>query len=335
MIKKSNIAILGAGNVGTGLAYHFGRQGHTVSMYCIEPDVLRQINEKHRNKKYLRNARLPDNVRAHSDIDACLKDARLAILAVPSHAALQVTAEAKPFLRKDTIVACITKGLDPESLEPIVLSVKKGLPKANQKRACMIGGPAIATELTHDTPTAFVAASTDDNARKHLADLLRHEHIKSAESKDLLGVGLGAALKNPYAIALGFCDGLNYPTNSKALVITMAVSEMTGIMLRAGADPKTAPSLAGLGDLLVTGLSPHGHNRTYGQKLVKARTNDPAKLRLTTVEGIRASELGLKLAKRLRARTPLLAAIHRGIHATSDFHKPFESYLKKLKLDLI
>lgn len=332
---KSNIAILGAGNVGTGLAYHFGHQGHTVNMYCIEPDVLQQINKKHRNKKYLRNVRLPDNVRALADIDTCLKEARVAILAVPSHAAIQVATQAKPFLRKDTTVACITKGLDPQTLKPIVLSVKNNLPKANQKRTCMIGGPAIATELTHDTPTAFVVACADDSARKHLADLLRHKHIKSAESKDLLGVGLGAALKNPYAIALGFCDGLKYPTNSKALVITMAVSEMTGIMLRAGADSKTAPSLAGLGDLLVTGLSPHGHNRTYGQKLVTSKTNDPTKLGLTTVEGIRASKLGIKLAKRLHARTPLLASIYKGINSKHNFHKPFEDYLKKLKLDLI
>ncbi|MBD3281960.1 NAD(P)H-dependent glycerol-3-phosphate dehydrogenase [Candidatus Uhrbacteria bacterium] len=332
---KTNIAILGAGNVGTGLAYHLGRQGHTVNMYCIEPDVLRQINKKHCNKKYLRNVRLPENVRAQAGLDACLKDARVAIMAVPSHAVLQVAKEAKPFLRKDATMACISKGLDPQTLEPIVISVKKNLPKANQKRTCMIGGPAIATELSHDTPTAFVTASTDKNARKYIADLLRHGHIKSAESQDLLGVGLGAALKNPYAISLGFCDGLHYPTNSKALVITMAVSEMAGIMLRAGADPKTAPSLAGLGDLLVTGLSPHGHNRTYGQRLVKAKSNDPAKLNLTTVEGIRASELGLKLAKRLRARTPLLASIHKGIHSNRDFHKPFENYLKKLKLDLI
>jgi glycerol-3-phosphate dehydrogenase (NAD(P)+) len=334
-MRKTNIAILGAGNVGTGLAYHLGKQGHTVNMYCIEPDVEKQINQKHCNKKYLRNVRLPDNVRAEAGIDACLKEARIVIMAVPSHVALEVAKSAKPFIRKDATMACITKGLDPDTLEPIVISIKKQLPKAIQKRTCMIGGPAIATELTHDTPTAFVVASKDDNARTHVADLLRSGHIKSAESKDLLGVSLGSALKNPYAISLGFCDGLKYPTNSKALVITMAVSEMAGIMLRAGADPKTAPSLAGLGDLLVTGLSPHGHNRTYGEKLVKAKSNDPAELNLTTVEGIRASELALKLARRLRARTPLLESIHRGIHASKDFHKPFEHYLKKLKLDLI
>ncbi|MDF1496455.1 MAG: NAD(P)H-dependent glycerol-3-phosphate dehydrogenase [Patescibacteria group bacterium] len=334
-MRKTNIAILGAGNVGTSLAYHLGKKGHPVYMYCIEPDVEKQINKKHCNKKYLKKVKLPHNVKADSNIQTCLKDAHLIIMAVPSHVAISLIQQAKPFLQKNATVACITKGLNSETLEPVVISIKKHLPKDIQKHTCMIGGPAIATELTHETPTAFVVASTDKNSREFVAGLLRGGHVKVAESTDLMGVGLGAALKNPYAISIGFCDGLHYPTNSKALIITMAVSEMAGIMLRAGADPKTAPSLAGLGDLLVTGLSPHGHNRTYGEKLIKAKTNDHLKLGLSTVEGIRASELCLKLARRLQARTPLLEAIYRGIHSNSNYHKPFEDYLNKLKLDLI
>ncbi len=334
-MPKTNIAILGAGNIATSLAYHIGRQGHRVKMYCIEPDVLKQINKKHCNKKYLKSVRLPHTIEADSSLEQCLKGAKIVIFAVPSHAVLPVLKNAKQFFREDAVITCISKGLDPDTLEPIAVSLQKHLPKNLRKKVCMLGGPAIASELVKNTPTAFVAASADPGARKLLAGFMRHGQIKCAESHDLLGVSLGAALKNPYAIALGFCDGLNYPTNSKALVITMAVSEMAGIMLRAGADPKTAPSLAGLGDLLVTGLSPHGHNRTYGQKLIKAKTSNPAKLGLTTVEGIRASELGIKLAKRLHARTPLLFAIHKGIHSSSNFHKPFENYLNKLKLDLI
>ncbi len=334
-MRKTTIAILGAGNVGTALAYHIGKQGHTVNIYCIEPDVEKQINQTHCNKKYLKNVKLPNTIHAVADLNSCLKEAKIVIFAVPSHVAISVAKAAKPFLHKDVIVACITKGLDPESLEPIVIGIKKHLPKAIQKRTCMIGGPAIATELSNNTPTAFVIASSDEKSRTIVANIFREGNVKAAVSKDLLGVGLGAALKNPYAIALGFCDGLNYPTNSKALVITMAVSEMAGVMLRAGADPKTAPSLAGLGDLLVTGLSPHGHNRTYGEKLVKAKTNDHQRLGLSTVEGILASELCYKLARHLHARTPLLESIYRGIHSNSNYHKPFEDYLNKLKLDLI
>jgi len=217
----------------------------------------------------------------------------------------------------------------------VVITLKESLPANLRKRVCMLGGPAIATEMVKGTPMAFVVACEDAKARQAFTKLLASRNLRVAQSDDLLGVGLGAALKNAYAIALGFCDGLAYNTNAKAFVISMAVSEMAGIMLKAGAHPKTAPSLAGLGDLLVTGLSPHGRNRKYGERLVRAQTNDPKRLGLTTVEGIAATDLGLKLAKKLGAKTPLLTAIQKSIHAKSHYSQPFVDYVKNVKLDLI
>ncbi len=332
-MKKTKVTILGAGNIGTSLAYHIGKQGHPVTMYCIEPDVLKQINRKHRNKKYLRTIKLPHNIKAESELLSCLKNADVIISALPSHAAKIVFSEAKNHIEKHTIVSCITKGLDPDTLNPIAVMIQKMLPKTLSHRVCMLGGPAIAGELVKDQPAAFIIASNDSKARSTVASLLAFGQVKTAVSHDLLGVSLGAALKNPYAIAMGLCDGLKYPTNTKALVITMAIREITEIMLRAGADPNTASSLAGLGDLLVTGLAPNGHNRSYGEKLIKAKTNDPRRLGFTIVEGIEASKQGLKLAERLKANVPLLKAIHKGINQSANFHEPFEQYLNKLKLN--
>ncbi len=333
VMKKLNVTILGAGNIGTSLAYHIGRQDHPVTMYCIEPDVLKQINRKHRNKKYLRKIKLPHNIKAESELLSCLKNTDVIISALPSHAAKIVFDEAKNHIEKHTIVACITKGLDPDTLNPIAVMIQKMLPKTLKRRVCMLGGPAIAGELVKNQPAAFMVASEDPAARRIVASLLNFNQVKAATSRDLLGVSLGAALKNPYAIAMGFCDGLKYPTNTKALVITMAIQEITEIMLRSGADPETAPSLAGLGDLLVTGLAPKGHNRSYGEKLIKAKTNNPGKLGFTIVEGIDAAKQGLRLAEKLQAKTPLLKAIHTGINQPTHFHKPFEQYLNKLKFN--
>jgi glycerol-3-phosphate dehydrogenase (NAD(P)+) len=332
-MKKIKVTIFGAGNIGTSLAYHIGKQGHPVTMYCIEPDVLKQINRKHRNKKYLRKIKLPHTIKADSDLHSCLQGADVIISALPSHAAKIVFNEAKNHIEKHTIIACITKGLDPDTLSPIAVMIQKMLPKSLGHRVCMLGGPAIAGELVKNQPAAFMVASNDAKARSTMASLLAYGQVKTSTSHDLLGVSLGAALKNPYAIAMGFCDGLKYPTNTKALVITMAIQEMSEIMLRAGADPDTASSLSGLGDLLVTGLAPNGHNRSYGQKLIKAKTNNPGKLGFTIVEGIDAARHGLRLADRLKADTPLLKAIHKGINLPTGYHKPFEQYLHNLKLN--
>jgi len=334
-MKQTSIAILGAGNMATSLALHLANQGQSVRMYCIEPEVEKQINREHCNDRYLAGIRLPATIRASSLIKDVAQDAHVVIVAVPSFAVPEVLRKAVPHLRKDAIVATISKGLDAKTLEPVVVEEKKYLPRHLRGRLCALGGPAIATEMAKGTTTAFVVASTDAKARKLISDILTSDKVKAAQSSDLKGVGLGSALKNAYAIALGFCDGLQYPTNAKALVVTLAVSEMAGVMLRAGAHPKTAPSLAGLGDLLVTGWSPHGRNRKYGERLVRAHTNDPKRLGMTTVEGIAAANLGLKLSKKLGARTPLLASIHKGINAESRYHQPFVEYLEGLKLGLI
>lgn len=334
-MKNQHIAIIGAGNMATALAWHLGKQGNDCLLYCIEPEVEDQINRKHSNDKYLAGITLPKSIKATSKLDECLEGADTVIVSIPSGAVLGVLEKAKRFIRKDAAIAVITKGFDIKSLEPIAIAARKVLPSANRKKVCMLGGPAIATELVKGTPMAFVVGCEDEKTGKKISKLLTHGNVKVARSNDLMGVSLAAALKNAYAIALGFCDGLGYATNAKAFVITMAVSEMAGIMLKAGAQPKTAPSLAGLGDLLVTGLSPHGRNRKYGERLVRAQTNDPHRLGLTTVEGISASDLSLKLAKKYRAKTPLLAAIQKGIHAKANFHQPFVAYLKDVKLDLI
>ena len=334
-MNKTKIAILGAGNMATALAYHLARQGNQINLYCIEPDVEKQINSRHLNKKYLPGTRLPNTISADGNIGKCLNKAQYVIIAVPSHVAALVLKQALPYINKTTTVINISKGFNEKTLDPIVISLQKMLPKQMQEHICMLGGPAIATEMVHNSPIALVITCQNKTTREKVVKLFRGRNVKTAQSKDLLGVGLAASLKNAYAIALGFCDGLKYSTNAKAFIVTMAVSEMAGIMLKAKADPKTASSLAGIGDLLVTGFSPHGRNRSYGQKLTHSKTNDVKKLGLTTVEGVRASEIGIKLAKKLKAKTPLLDSIYKGIHAKSKFHQPFIDYINNVKLDII
>lgn len=331
-MKKYRIAILGAGNMATAMAHHLSKQNHKIILYCIEPDVLKQINSKHTNQKYLPGITLNHNISATSDLQNTFERADILIVAIPSTVALQVLHEAIPFMPPALIIASLSKGFDSKTYETIAMAEQAILPAKIAHRLCMLGGPAIATELVQGNPMAFVVAGQDKQARQTMAQILTTHNVKAAQSSDLQGVSLAAALKNAYAIALGFCDGLEFPTNTKAFVVTMAVSEMAGMMLKAGADPKSAPSLAGLGDLLVTGWSPHGRNRRYGEALVNAKNKDPKTLGLTTVEGIAAANIGVKISKKLGTKTPLLSAIHKGINAKKNFHVPFVNYLKNVKL---
>jgi len=334
-MKKPLIAILGAGNMATALAHHLAHQGHQVKMYCIEPEVAKDINEKHCNRKYLDKIKLDRKVSASPDIRACLKDAEIVIMAVPSFAVSEVIKKARPYLKKNAIISSISKGFDPITLDPVIMTEIAELPKELRKRVCMLGGPAIAGEMAAGSPTAFVIAGQDKKARETLVKIFHNKTVKAAPSEDLLGVGMASALKNVYAMAMGMCDGLKYSTNAKALLVTLATKEMREILKKRGAHGRTATSLAGLGDLLVTGFSPHGRNRRYGELLIGARTNDPKKLGIRTVEGIPAADCGIKLIRKLRVKAPLFESIYKGIHQTKSYEAPFVKYLENLTLPVV
>lgn len=332
-MSKAPISILGAGNMASALALNLARHKRPVRLYCIEEDVEADLKKNRCNTKYLAGHRFPKNITASSDIALVLKDAEDIFIAVPSFAVTEVMELAKPFLgRKVKSIASITKGLDETTLKPLVMSEANVLPAHLRKLICTLGGPAIGKEMAKGSPTGFIIAGRDKPVLQRVKKLLETHTVKCATSTDLIGVGMASALKNPYAIALGFCDGLQYPTNAKAMMLAIAVEEMEHIILNAGGHIDTATGLAGLGDLIVTGMSPHGRNRTYGERLVGAKSKLPADLGLGTVEGIAATALAVKLARRLKIKTPLLDTIDRCLRNKHHFEQPFVYYLKHLQL---
>lgn len=326
-----HIAILGAGNMATALALPLAKHA-PVKLYCIEPDVEEEINTRHQNEKYLKGIPLPENITASSNLISIMKDASTIFIAVPSKAVSSVMQQALPHLSPTATIVSISKGLDPTTLHPLIVEEAKLLPTTLQKRLTTLGGPAIANEMAKESPTALIAASEDIEGAKHVKSLLENHFIKVALSDDLLGVGLAAALKNPYAIALGMCDGLKHPTNAKAFLLTIALEEMHIMIKAAGGKDETAYGLAGLGDLTVTGFSPHGRNRTYGERLVGASSKHPEDLGLGTVEGIHATELAQKLARQLNVKTPLLDSIASCLASRTCFSQPFEQFLQSASL---
>lgn len=330
---NSPIAILGAGNMAGALALDLARHKRPVRLYCIEPDVEEEMRVHHHNTKYLTGHRFPKNVTATNDLATVLDEAEDVFIAVPSFALIEVLLKARPFLSSGVrTIACVTKGLDARTLKPLVIAGSEILPPKLRRRMCMLGGPAIATEMAKGSLTGFEVAGRDAAAIARVKHLLESGTVRCAVSSDLLGVGLASALKNPYAIGLGLCDGLAFATNTKALVLTLAMQETQQILTKAGAHPETAITLAGLGDMVVTAMSPHGRNRTYGARLAGAKSKDPKRLGLGTVEGIAATALAIRLARRLKARTPLLEAIDRCLRSRKNFEQPFVNYLKNLKL---
>ena len=322
------IAFLGAGNIATALALVLGKRAKRVTLYSIESVVTKSINETHQNSKYLVDSILPRSVTATDSIEEALKGARFVFVAVPSSAVAEVLSAAQPYIEPNAIVVSITKGIDPETFHPLILQQIELMPRKLKIRLVILGGPAIANELASGQVTALVAASCHREAREAVQQTLSHAQMRISLSDDVIGVGLCSAIKNPYSIALGLCDGLNVSMNTKGFIYTTALQEMADLVEAAGGQRDTAFTIAGAGDLFVSGNSRHGRNRRYGEKIATSKSKDPHELGIQTVEGIIATHAAILLAKKHGLKTPLLNTIDECLSRKSHFSLPFEKFLK-------
>ena len=301
-----NIAVLGAGSMGTAVANAVAGNGHSVRVWSIEYDVLEDVRDNRANAKYLPGVALHEGISASWTFEEALADAELVVLSVPSHIVRTLARDAAPHVRAEQPVLNVAKGLEEETDKRLSEVIAEELGR-NDGIAAM-GGPAIAAEMARGMPTAVVVASQDSGLVSAIRDSFHNEFLKVDTTTDVVGVELGACLKNAYAIALGMCDGMGHGTNTKAFIATLAINEMAALSVAMGGQEATAFGLAGLGDLLTTGYSAHSRNRTLGEKL--ASGDDPQGfLQRNTVEGVAACRT-IELAERFSVRAPLLRTVH-------------------------
>lgn len=323
------IAVLGAGNMGCALATVLAANRHAVTLWTIEPDVVADIRTNHHASKYLPNVLLDSKrVRASGDLQDACGDADGVVIAVPSTVAVRVARDAQPFITRRVPVVSVAKGIAPDRFLPLPTAIAAALGRIRDGISGL-AGPAVATEFATGTPTAVVVAGTP-HTTSFWSRALRRPHFRVEESRDLLGVSWAACMKNIYAIALGMCDGMRYSTNTKAMLVTNAMGEMATALHRLHADPATAYGLAGLGDLLTTGFSPHGRNRKFGEMICASTDCDiPAVLKTMTVEGVAAVETVHAWARKRRIVLPLMELVWKVCHRRADPCSSLQRYLRR------
>lgn len=305
------IAVIGAGNWGTGLAIMAARAGHDVSVWSRNSRVVDSINSEHTNPVYLTGAQIPEAVRATGDFAVALIEAELIILAAPSHATRQILEDMIPGLRPGSIIVSATKGIEIETGKRISQVVTDVMNKSFVMRFVCLSGPSFASEVVAKHPTAIVAASEDLEAARAVQSALSFEHLRIYTNDDLVGTELGGSIKNVMAIAAGMVAGLGFGSNSVAALITRGLAEMTRLALREGAKLETMMGLAGLGDLVLTCTGSLSRNRFVGQELGKGRSLEDITAGMNEVaEGINTTHAVKKLADRLGVEMPITNEVH-------------------------
>lgn len=261
-----SVAVLGDGGWGTALALTLARNGQTPRVWGPSAEYLAEVRATRRNRKFLPGVELPEGMEWTSDPDEALRGATAVVLVVPSRY-VRATLErfAGPYRAAGSPpVVSATKGFD-ETTRQRMTELLEEVWGASAPAA--LSGPSIAPETARGVPTAVTVASADPVAASQFQDLFMNESFRVYTSDDVKGLELGGALKNVIAIAAGICDGLGFGYNAKAALITRGLAEMTRLGAALGAHPQTFYGLSGVGDLMVTCMSPQSRNRTVGERL--------------------------------------------------------------------
>lgn len=309
MTSASNgpVAVLGAGNMGTALAHQIAGNGHPVRAWSIETDVLEEIRDHHRSTKYLDGVDLDENVRVAFDLAEAVEGAALVIVSVPSQIVHKIAPDLAACFQSGQVVLNVAKGMyDGRRMSQVLIDA---LGDSAAPTTGSMGGPAIAIEMAKGIPTAVIISVPDEAGCHRVQRILQNDSLKVEATTDVVGLELCATMKNVYAIALGMCDGLGYGTNTKAFLISIALGEMSAICTAFGGRPDTALGLAGMGDLLTTGFSPHSRNRTLGEKMAGGGDWQEF-LGANTVEGVDACKAVKDLTHGQGLETPLFDTIY-------------------------
>ena len=325
-----NIAVLGDGGWGTALALALLRNGHAPRVWGPAEDYLAEIRATRRNRKFLPGVELPGGIEWTADPDETLAGAQAVVMVVPSRY-VRATLErfAAAFRAAGPLpVVSATKGFD-ESTRERMTEILAELWRVPAPAA--LSGPSLAPETARGVPTAVTVACADAALARRFQDLLSSDTFRVYTSDDVRGVELGGALKNVIALAAGVCDGLGFGHNAKAALITRGLAEMTRLGVALGAHPQTFAGLAGIGDLLVTCMSPQSRNRTVGERLGRGETLAQVLDGMEQVaEGVWTCGTALALARAAGVPVPVMekvdAILHRG-------KKPKEAVIELMRRD--
>lgn len=277
------IAVLGGGSFGTAMANLAAKNGCHTTLWVRDKRTVKAMQKTHINKKYLPNHKLDERLQFTHDLADAVKGKDLIFVAVPSSAFRETIHNIAPFITSQAVVS-LTKGMEKDTFALMSDIIEQELP---QVAFGVMSGPNLAKEIMDNMPSATVIASTSESLRHAVQTALHSAFFRVFASDDVIGVELGGALKNIYAIAMGMATAYDIGENTKAMILTRALAEMSRFGVSAGANPLTFLGLSGVGDLYATCSSVLSRNYQIGNMLGRGVSLDQAIKKLgQTAEGI-------------------------------------------------
>ena len=305
---KKNIGIVGAGSWGTALAVLLANNGHDVCVWSYNSAEVLELSHSYENKKKLPGVIIPHSVMFTDDITLAIKEKDVVITAVPSIHIKNTAKMISQYIPDGQIIVNASKGIDSKTLMTISAQINAEVPQA---KVAVLSGPSHAEEVGKGLPTTCVVGADDNETAQLLQEIFNSDVFRVYTSTDVIGIEIGAALKNVIALAAGIADGLGYGDNTKAALITRGIAEISRLGIKMGGKPETFAGLAGIGDLIVTCASQHSRNRKAGVLIGQGMTAEDAMKEVQmVVEGVYSARAALALARKYDESMPIVEQIN-------------------------
>ena len=322
-----DVAVLGGGSFGTAIAHLLASADRRVLLWVRRPDQSEAINTRHENPGYATGVALAPSLTATSDLPAAVRAAEIVLLAVPSRAFREVARAVGDHLTGDQLLVHGTKGLEVGS--------HKRMTEILREETCalklgVISGPNLAGEILAGQPAGAVVASRYEEVSRRVQALFAGTWLRLYAGRDVIGTEVGGSFKNIVALAAGAVDGMGLGDNTKSLLVTRGILEMSRFGVSVGAEPATFGGLAGIGDLFTTCASPLSRNHQVGERLGRGEQLEAVLASMTQVaEGVPTTRAVHGFAREKGLELPIVAAVHAVLYEGVPVRRALERLMQR------
>lgn len=304
----ANVSVLGAGSWGTALSVLLSDNGHQVTIWSIDENEVKMLDEKREHESKLPGVKLAEDIAITGDLESAVRGRDFLVLAVPSPFTRATAKKMSPFVADGQIIVDVAKGIEESTLMTLSEQIRQEIPQAD---VAVLSGPSHAEEVGRKLPTTCVIGARSKKTAEYLQAAFISKVFRVYTSPDILGIELGGSLKNVIALAAGIADGLGYGDNTKAALITRGIAEIARLGMKMGGKIESFTGLTGIGDLIVTCASVHSRNRRagylIGQGMSMQAAMDEVKM---VVEGVYSAKAAAKLARKYGVSMPIVDEVN-------------------------
>ena len=304
--ETKNAAVVGTTGWGTTLAILLARKGIAVNLLARTKEEAEKLIKDGENIRFAPDIAFPDTLKVTSSPKTAIGDADVIVIAVPSNTIRANISRIASFIKPESILVSATKGLEIKTGMRVTQMISEELKAEWSGTLCVLSGPNLANEILRGKPSTTVIACDSESQAKKVQEIFSSELFRVYTNNDIVGVELGGALKNVFAIGAGICDGMKVGDNAKAAFVTRGLAEMVRLSSAAGGNPLTIAGLAGMGDMIATCYSELSRNRTVGFQLASGmKLNDLLQSMNQVAEGVVTTAAVVELSNRLKVDMPI------------------------------